>query len=172
MEDIKKTVKKHVEERKRFVLVQRVLYSQADRDVIKECKETLQTALDLFNVSPLADKIAWNSNQLSSRCKVTLKCDKELITQIKSSTTWLKTAPVGAVAQALPQSNNIPGEMPTLIPKTIASVLLELEIASTSQKVLPHPRIINRGRTINLLEIVFPIPVMFSCISTWISIPL
>ncbi|KAF7783851.1 hypothetical protein Agabi119p4_16 [Agaricus bisporus var. burnettii] len=50
MEDIKKTVKKHVEERKRFVLVQRVLYSQADRDVIKECKETLQTALDLFNV--------------------------------------------------------------------------------------------------------------------------
>lgn len=51
MEEVEEIVHKHVKRRKRCVLLQRILYSQHDQDAIKDCKERLQNALDLFTVS-------------------------------------------------------------------------------------------------------------------------
>ncbi|EKM75254.1 hypothetical protein AGABI1DRAFT_123293 [Agaricus bisporus var. burnettii JB137-S8] len=50
MEEVEEIVHKHVKRRKRCVLLQRILYSQRDQDAIKDCKERLQNALDLFTV--------------------------------------------------------------------------------------------------------------------------
>lgn len=58
MEIVKKIVHKHLHGRRRFVLLKRVLYSRLDQEVIKDCKQRLQDALDTFTVSvPLRKKL-------------------------------------------------------------------------------------------------------------------